>query len=120
MGLGTGYLIYGPQGLFGYPKRDASVNFATGMWGIWLPGFIQLIAGMYLFAGLVLFRTFNGAAIFTAALAFTSYGVHWFGIGWNRLHGADPRANVGMTVGFTIISVLGIVAFFETTPSDPP
>lgn len=120
MGLGTGYLIYGPQELFGYPKRDASVNFATGMWGIWLPGLMQLIAGTYLFAGLVLFRTFDGAAIFTAALAFTSYGVHWFGIGWNRLHGADPRANVGMTVGFTILSVLGIVAFFETTPSDPP
>lgn len=67
--LALGYLIYGPQELFGYPKRDASVNFATDMWGIWLPGFMQLIAGTYLFAGLVLFRTFNGAAIFTAALA---------------------------------------------------
>jgi hypothetical protein len=32
MGLGTGYLIYGPQELFGYPKRDERVDFATGMW----------------------------------------------------------------------------------------
>jgi hypothetical protein len=26
MGLGTGYLIYGPQELFGYPARN--VNYA--------------------------------------------------------------------------------------------
>src|SRR5215831_15796506 len=29
-GLGTGYLIYGPQELFG---------FGVGMWGIWMPWF---------------------------------------------------------------------------------
>jgi glutathione peroxidase len=38
-GLGTGYLIYGPRELVGYPKRDERVDFATGMWGIWMPGF---------------------------------------------------------------------------------
>ena len=43
MGLGTGYLIYGPQELFGYPARDDRVDFATGMWGIWMPGFMQFI-----------------------------------------------------------------------------
>ena len=31
MGLGTGYLIYGPQELFGYPPRSVSVDFATGL-----------------------------------------------------------------------------------------
>jgi hypothetical protein len=36
MGLGTGYLIYGTQELFGYPGRDDRVDFATG---IWMPGF---------------------------------------------------------------------------------
>jgi hypothetical protein len=113
MGLGTGYMIYGPQELFGYPKRDARVDFATGMWGIWMPGFMQFITGVYLFLGLTLFGTFTTPLLYMAALAFTAYGVHWFAIGWNRLHQADPRANVGMTVAFTIISVLGVIVFFK-------
>ena len=48
-----------------------------------------------------------------AALAFTAYGVHWFALGWIRLRGADARANIGMTVAFLLISVLGIVVFFK-------
>ncbi|MGH2876373.1 MAG: hypothetical protein ACRDLV_08990, partial [Solirubrobacteraceae bacterium] len=56
-GLGTGYIIYGPQELFGFPKRDKGVDLSTGIWGIWMPGFMQLITGIYLFAGLVLFGT---------------------------------------------------------------
>jgi hypothetical protein len=114
MGLGTGYLIYGPQELFGYPKRDERVDFATGMWGIWMPGFMQFITGIYLFAGLTLFGTFTAPALYMAALAFTAYGVHWFAIGWNRLRRADARVNVGMTVGSTLISVLGIIVFFKS------
>ncbi len=113
MGLGTGYMIYGPQELFGYPKRDAKVDFAVGMWGIWLPGFMQFFTGVYLFAGLTLFGTFTAPPLYMAALAFTAYGIHWFAIGWNRLHGADPRANMGMTIGFTLISILGIIVFFK-------
>jgi hypothetical protein len=38
-GLGTGYLIYGPEELFGYPVRDRRVDITTGIWGIWMPGF---------------------------------------------------------------------------------
>jgi hypothetical protein len=113
MGLGTGYLIYGTQELFGYPKRDERVDFATGMWGIWMPGFLQFITGIYLFTGLTLFGTFTSAPLYMAALAFTAYGVHWFAIGWNRLRQADPRVNVGMTVAFTAISVLGMIVFFK-------
>lgn len=94
-GLGTGYLIYGTQELFGYPARSDSVDFATGMWGIWMPGFMQFITGIYLFAGLTLFGTFKTPSLYMAALAFTAYGVHWFALGWNRLHRADPRVNVG-------------------------
>ena len=113
MGLGTGYLIYGTQELFGYPARDNRVDFATGMWGIWMPGFMQFIAGAYLFLGLTLFGTFKTPALYMAALAFTSYGVHWFAIGWNRLRGTDPRVNVGMTIAFLLISILGVIVFFK-------
>jgi hypothetical protein len=111
-GLGTGYFIWGPQELLHYPERDERVDFATGMWGIWMPGFMQFFAGVYLFAGLALFGTFKTPALYMAALAFTAYGVHWFAIGWNRLHRADPRVNVGMTVAYTLISILGIIVFW--------
>ena len=118
-GLGTGYLIYGPQELFRYPGRNASVDLGTGVWGLWMPGFMQFFTGLFLFAGLSIFGTFTKMApLYMAALAFTAYGVHWFAIGWNRYRQADPRSNVGMTVAFTIISVLGIFVFFKA--GDPP
>jgi hypothetical protein len=113
-GLGTGYLIYGPQELFGFPKRDGGVDFGTGMWGIWMPGFCQFLTGTYLFLGLTLFGTFTAAPpLYMAALAFSAYGVHWFAIGWTRLRQVDPRVNVGMAVAFTAISVLGVIVFFK-------
>ncbi|HUN33687.1 MAG TPA: hypothetical protein VMU95_16885 [Trebonia sp.] len=112
MGLGTGYLIYGPQELFGYPRRGERVDGGTGVWGIWMPGFMQFFAGVYLFAGLALFGTFHTPALYMAALAFTAYGVHWFAMGWNRIRGADARINLGMCVAFLLISILGIIAFF--------
>ncbi len=111
MGLGTGYLIYGPQELFGYPKRSKEVDWPTGLWGIALPGFLQFFTGTYIFLGLVL-GTFTAKPLYMAGLAFTAYGVHWFIIGWNRLHGHDSRASLGMTVGFLLISILGAIAFF--------
>jgi hypothetical protein len=113
-GLGTGYLIWGPQELFGYPKRDESVDHATGVWGLWMPGFMQFITGIYLFAALTLFGTIKTPALYMAALAFTAYGVHWFALGWNRIHRSDPRVNVGMTIAFLLISILGIVVFFQS------
>jgi hypothetical protein len=113
-GLGTGYLIYGIEDLLGYPKRDASVDLATGIWGIWMPGFLQFIAGTYLFLGLTLFGTFKSPPLYMAALAFTAYGVHWFGLGWIRIRRTDVRANLGMTIAFLMISVLGIIVFFSS------
>ena len=74
---------------------------------------MQFIAGLYLFLGLTLFGTFTTPALYMAALAFTSYGVHWFAIGWNRLRGTDPRVNVGMTIAFLLLSILGIIVFFK-------
>ena len=114
MGLGTGYLVYGTQELFGYPPRDERVDLATGIWGIWMPGFMQFLTGVYLFLGLTLFGTFTASPpLYMAALAFTAYGVHWFALGWIRLRRADARANIGMTVAFLAISVLGIIVFFK-------
>jgi hypothetical protein len=112
-GLGTGYLIYGTQELFGYPKRDERVDLASGVWGIWMPGFMQFIAGTYLFLGLTVFSTFTATPkLYMAALAFTAYGVHWFALGWIRLRQADARTNIGMTIAFLLISILGIIVFF--------
>ncbi|HKT56317.1 MAG TPA: hypothetical protein VJR25_06050 [Microbacterium sp.] len=111
-GLGTGYLIYGPQELFGWPARDERVDRATGIWGIWLPGFCQFVTGIILFIGLTWFQVFKGAPLYMAALAFSAYGIHWFAIGYNRYRGNDPRPNAGMSVAFFIISVVGLVVFF--------
>ena len=113
MGLGTGYLIYGPQELFGYPKRDKlAVDFPMGVWGIFMPGLMQLLTGLILFLGLDLFGTFHTPILYMAALAFTSYGIHWFAIGWGRMHGSDARVLSGMAVAFLVLSALGVVAFF--------
>lgn len=112
-GLGTGYFIYGPQELFGFPPRDAKVDRATGVWGIWMPGFCQLLTGVYLFVGLTWWKVFSDPALYAAALAFSAYGIHWFAIGWNRLQQSDPRPNGHMSITFTIISVLGMVVFFH-------
>jgi len=113
-GLGVGYLIYGPQELLGYPRRDASVDRANGMWGIWLPGFCQFLVGVFLFVGLTWFPVFtSNKALYMAALAFSAYGIHWFAMGWNRLRGADARPNGFMSIPFVIISVLGLTVFFR-------
>ena len=112
-GLGTGYLIYGPQELFSWPKRDERVDRSTGVWGIWMPGFCQLITGVYLFVGMTWFQVFKDPPLYMAALAFSAYGIHWFAIGYNRYQRSDPRPNAGMSVAFTIISLLGLVVFFK-------
>ncbi|MGH3499073.1 MAG: hypothetical protein ACRDP1_16570 [Nocardioidaceae bacterium] len=114
-GLGTGYLIWGPQELFGFPRRDPLVDRATGVWGIWMPGFCQLVTGVTLFIGLSWFQVFSGPPLYMAALAFSAYGIHWFALGWNRFQGNDPRPNAGMSVAFTILSALGIFVFFDAS-----
>jgi hypothetical protein len=117
-GLATGYLIYGPQELFKFPPRNRRVDVSTGIWGIWMPGFMQFLTGVYLFAGLAWFHSFSAPALYMAALAFTAYGVHWWAIGMNRLFQADPRPNAFMAIAFTLISILGIIVFF--TDKDSP
>ncbi|MCW2548674.1 MAG: hypothetical protein JWN96_3134 [Mycobacterium sp.] len=111
-GLGTGYLIYGPQELAGWPKRDDRVDRASGVWGIWMPGFCQFVAGIILFIGLTWFQVFKQPALYMAALAFTAYGIHWFALGWNRYRGNDPRPNAGMSVAYMVLSAMGATVFF--------
>jgi hypothetical protein len=113
-GLGAGYLIYGPQELLGYPRRDPKVDRANGVWGLWMAGFCQFLVGVFLFVGLTWFPVFtDNKALYMAALAFSAYGIHWFAMGWNRLQGADARPNGFMSIAFFIISVLGLTVFFD-------
>ena len=111
-GLGTGYLIYGPQELTGSPRRSRPVDVTTGIWGIWMPGFLQFITGVILFVGLTWFGSFTDKPLYMAAVAFTAYGVHWWAIGMARVFGGDPRPNVLMSIPFLVLSVLGAVVFF--------
>lgn len=113
-GLGTGYLIWGPQELFGFPTRDERVDRSLGVWGVWMPGFCQLLTGLMLFVGLGWFQVFTTQKVlYMAALAFSAYGIHWFALGWNRYRGNDPRPNAGMSIAFIIISSLGATVFFH-------
>ncbi|GIF99930.1 hypothetical protein [Catellatospora citrea] len=113
-GLATGYLIYGPQELFGYPPRDRNVDRSNGVWGIWMPGFCQLLVGLYLFVGLTWFEVFTtNKTLYMAALAFSAYGIHWFAMGWIRLQGSDARPNGYMSIPFVLLGILGMLVFFR-------
>jgi hypothetical protein len=114
-GLGTGYLIYGPEELFKIPRRSRAVDLTTGLWGIWMPGFLQFLTGVFLWVGLVWFHTFREPPLYMAALAFTAYGVHWWSLGLARAFGGDPRPNGFMAVAFTGLSVLGSIVFFKNS-----
>jgi hypothetical protein len=119
-GLGTGYLIYGPQELFGKPPRNRAVDVSYGLWGIFMPGFMQFIAGVFLFAALVWFHSLSAPGLYMAALAFTAYGVHWWALGGTRLAGGDPRPNGYMSVAFVLISALGLTVFSVSASRDIP
>lgn len=111
-GLGTGYFIWGGQALFGYPRPTPEVNRSLGMWGFWMPGFMQFITGVYLMVGLTWFGVFvKSAPLYMAALAFTAYGIHWFAMAHRRYIGSSPDADGWMAIAFVIISILGAVVF---------
>src|SRR5271156_6730275 len=75
-GLATGYFIWGGQALFGFPKDNPEINRTMGMWGFWMPGFMQFLTGVYLMVGLTWFAVFQrDPPLYMAALAFTAYGV---------------------------------------------
>jgi len=84
-----------------------------GMWGVWMPGFMQLLAGTYIFVGLTWFQVFKGAPLYMAGLAFTAYGVHWFALGGRRFLSADHKPEAWMGMAFTLISLLGLLVFAQ-------
>jgi hypothetical protein len=111
-GLGTGYFIWGGQILAGRPPLSPEVNRSMGMWGIWMPGFMQFITGVFIWVGLTWFNVFTRTpANYMVALAFTAYGVHWFALGWRRIVGSSPSPDGWMAMPFAIISGLGCVIF---------
>ena len=111
-GLGTGYFIWGGQALFGFPKASPEVNRTMGMWGFWMPGFMQFITGVYLLVGLTWFNVFgNAAPLYMAGLAFTAYGIHWFAMAHRRYIGASDQPDGWMAITFLFLSVLGIDVF---------
>ena len=112
-GLGTGYFVWGGTALFGFPKPSPEVNRTMGMWGFWMPGFMQFITGVYLMVGLTWFGVFTKAApLYMAAVAFTAYGIHWFAMAHRRYIGSSAEPDAWMAIAFLVISILGTVSFF--------
>ena len=111
-GLATGYFIWGGQALFGFPKPSPEVNRTMGMWGFWMPRFMQFITGVYLLIGLTWFNVFgNAAPLYMAALAFTAYGVHWFAMGYRRYINSSDQPDGWMAIAFLFLSILGVYVF---------
>ncbi|HEU5346708.1 MAG TPA: hypothetical protein VFU60_20335 [Ktedonobacterales bacterium] len=111
-GLGCGYFIWGGQALFGFPESKPEVNKSMGMWGFWMPGFMQFITGVYLMVGMTWFGVFsNQPPLYMAALAFTAYGIHWFAMAHRRYIGSSSDADGWMAMAFLILSILGVVVF---------
>lgn len=110
-GLGTGYLIFGPQELFGYPQRTPAVDWANGWWGVWMPGFCQFLCGTYILLGLSWFHVFKGPPLYAAGVITTVFGVHWFALGLARMRQGDTRPGGFMCVPFFLVSLLGLIVF---------
>jgi hypothetical protein len=60
-GLGVGYFIWGGQALFNFPKSTPDVNRTMGLWGFWMPGFMQFLTGIILIVGLTWFGVFGSS-----------------------------------------------------------
>ena len=112
-GLGTGYLIFGPQELLGYPARDASVDLANGVWGFWMPGFCQFVNGMLVLIGLSLLPVFHASPLYAAGIITSVFGIHWFAMGYIRMRGGDPRPSGFMSIAFFLVSLLGFIVFMR-------
>jgi hypothetical protein len=111
-GLGTGYLVWGGQALFGFPKSSPEVNRTMGLWGFWMQGFMQFLTGIVLLIGLTWFNVFGGGApLYMAALAFTAYGIHWFAMAHRRYIGASDKPDAWMAIAFLFLSCLGVHIF---------
>jgi hypothetical protein len=119
-GLGTGYFIWGGQALFGFPKSSPEVNRTLGLWGFWMPGFMQFLTGIYLLTGLTWFNVFGKAApLYMAGLAFTAYAIHWFAMAYRRYIDSSAQPDGWMAISVLFLSILGVDVFDvpETSPN---
>ena len=92
-GLAVGYFVWGGQALFGFPKDTLEVNRTMGLWGFWMPGFMQFITGVYLAVGLNWFAVFEkDPPLYMAAVAFTAYGTRWL-LRWRTVGTSAPAAS---------------------------
>ena len=111
-GLATGYLIWGGQALFQFPKTSPEVNKSLGIWGFWMQGFMQFLTGVYLLIGLTWFNVFGHAApLYMAALAFTAFGIHWFAMSHRRYINSSIQLDAWMSIAFLFLSLLGVDVF---------
>jgi hypothetical protein len=113
-GLGAGYFVWGGQALFDFPKSTPDVDRTMGMWGFWMPGFLQFLTGVYLIVGLTWFDVFgNAAPLYMAGLAFTAYGIHWFAMAHRRYIGSSSAPDGWIAIAFLFLSALGADIFFR-------
>ena len=113
-GLGAGYFVWGGQALFDFPKSTEDVNKTMGLWGFWMPGFLQFLTGVYLIVGLTWFDVFGSAApLYMAGVAFTTYGIHWFAMAHRRYIGSSSAPDGWMAIAFLFLSVLGADVFYR-------
>ena len=110
--LAVGYFVRRGQALFGSPKDTPEVNRTMGLWGFWMPGFMQFITGVYLTVGLNWFAVFEkDPPLYTAAVAFTAYGTRWFALAYRRYVGASSEPDAWMAIPFLLFSILGAMVF---------
>lgn len=112
-GLGTGYFIFGPQELLGYPDKTDASETTNGWWGFWMPGMLQLFSGTYILIGITWFQVFKGAPLYAAGIETTVFGVHWLAMGLSRIRGGSLIPNGFMCVSFFLVSILGLIVFYS-------
>src|SRR5882672_10296104 len=113
-GLGAGYFVWGGQALFGFPRSTPHVDRTMGMWGFWMPGFLQFLTGVYLIVGLTWFDVFGSASpLYMAGLAFTAYGIPWFAMAHRRYIGSSSAPDGWIAIAFLFLSALGVDVFLH-------
>lgn len=114
-GLGTGYLIFGPQELFGFPGKSDAGEITNGWWGFWMPGILQFLCGSYILVGLTWFNVFGVGAkstpLYAAGIETTVFGIHWLAMGLSRMRGGSIVPNGFMCIPFFLVSLLGLIVF---------
>ncbi len=114
-GLGTGYLIFGPQELLNFPAKTEQTEISNAWWGFFMPGVLQFLCGTYILIGLSWFNVFGVGAhstpLYAAGIETTVFGIHWLAMGLSRLRGGSIVPNGFMCIAFFLVSLLGLIVF---------